>query len=241
MARLTDYAGFGLALLGLGGATAAQAQAQAQAQAAPFAVAQASDASLGCSELALEMVKAANVMASAAASATAQAAAAGTTSQQAANLAAAGAAALNNADPAQGANQLAAAINQAQLNGQLASLQAQAARAGINGGTANAAIGGLAALAAAANTPGGATEAAKQAAINEATNRLASAVPGGALVGQLMGGFFKKKPKPQVAAQPVPQTAALAPAGGAGSAALVQMAQQRVNFLQSLSASKSCK
>lgn len=206
-----------IALIGLTASMAAQAQ---EAREPAFAVAQASDTTLGCTGLAMEMVKTANFVAANA-----------TTSMPAAPSTAAAPAQMENAQ----VNGLAQAINQAQLNNQLGALQVQAARAGINPGTSGAAIGGLALLVGAASSPGGAAEGAKQAAASFASQKLASSVPGGALVGSLVGGLFGKKKK---AIAPI--TAPPAATGPAPSQ-LVQLGQQRMAFLQSLSASKSCK
>lgn len=208
------------ALLALAAATTVQAQVAMPTAAPIFAVAQASDTTLTCGQLAMEMVKTANVVASAATQATLAAATPPTVAPAQADMSA--------------ANALAGAINQAQLNNQLANLQMQAARAGINPGTSGAAIGGLAALAGAAASGQGAAEGAKQAAMGFAQQKLAGSIPGGALIGSLMGGMFGKKKKA------VAMPNALIAATPAPSAQLVQLGQQRMAFLQSLSTSKSC-
>jgi hypothetical protein len=207
-----------IALLALITAPVAGAQVSAPAAAPAFAVAQASDTALTCGQLAMEIMKTANMVAS---SATAAAAPAPVQSASATEV--------------PGANALANAINQAQLNNQLGNLQLQAARAGINPGTSSAAIGGLAALAAAASSGEGAAEGAKQAAANMASKKLAQVVPGGALIGGLVGGMFGKKKKAKAAAAAAAAETNAAPAGQ-----MVQLGQQRMAFLQSLSVSKSC-
>jgi hypothetical protein len=201
-----------IALLALISATSAGAQVSGSA----FAVAQASDTTLTCGQLAMEIMKTANIVAASATSVSAPVTVAST----------------DATNPA-GMNALAGAINQAQLNNQLGNLQLQAARAGINPGTSGAAIGGLAALAAVASSGEGATEGAKQAVANMASQKLGQVVPGGALIGGLVGGLFGKKKKAKVAL--VEPTAFVAPAGQ-----MVQLGQQRMAFLQSLSVSKSC-
>ena len=215
MSRLFHKISGSIVLIDLTASMPTQAQ---EAREPAFAVAQASDTTLGCMALAREMVKTANLVA---ATATTTAPAPLTTA----------AAPAENA----GVNALARAVNQAQLNNQLGNLQLQAARAGINPATSGAAIGGLALLAGAASSQDGAAEGAKQAAAGFVSQKLAASMPGGALVGGLVGGFFGKKKKAVVAAA-IP-VAAAAPA----SNQLVQLGQQRLAFLQSLSASKSCK
>lgn len=226
-----------IALIAIIAAAPLQAQTAIAPTAAPaFAVAQASDTTLTCMQLAGEMVTSANMVAAASTKAgTAQSAALAHAQAQVQAQAQAQAQAAATADNRNN-NAMAQAINQAQLNNQLGNLQVQAARAGINPGTSGAAIGGLAVLASAVSTPGGAAEGAKQAATGFATQQLASRIPGGAMLGGLVGGMFGKKKK----APPV-EAAAPAPAPVADqSAQLVQLGQQRMTFLQSLSASKNC-
>jgi hypothetical protein len=203
-----------IALLALVSATSVGAQVSGPVAQPAFAVAQASDTTLTCGQLAMEIMKTANMVASSATAAPAPIPSSG------------------SGDTA-GTNALASAINQAQLNNQLGNLQLQAARAGIKPGTSSAAIGGLAALAGAARSGEGVAEGAKQAATNMASQNLAKAIPGGALLGGLAGGLFGKKKKAKAEA-----AAIAAPAASSGQ--MVQLGQQRMAFLQSLSVSKSC-
>ncbi len=205
-----------IALLALISAPTAGAQVSTPAAEPAFAVAKASDTTLTCGQLAMEIMKTANLVA---ASATSVAPSAPAPTAAAVDV--------------PGANALASAINQAQLNNQLGNLQLQAARAGINPGTSSAAIGGLAALAAAASSGEGAAEGAKQAAANMASQKLAQVVPGGALIGGLVGGLFGKKKKAKAVAVVADPNAV--PVGQ-----MMQLGQQRMAFLQSLSVSKSC-
>ncbi len=185
----------------------------AYADALPFSVAQASDTSLTCSQLAMETVKVANMMATAA-----------TQSQmpQAAAYA-------NNANTR--VNVIDAAVRQAQLNGQLANIQAQAAQAGMSAGTTNAAMG-LVTMASALKSGEGGKDAAMQTAADFATSQLAARIPGGALVGGLVSGLFAHKKKVQPVAD---QSTATQP-----NIQLMQLGQQRMAFLQSLSSGRNC-
>ncbi len=180
----------------------------------PFAVAQASDTSLTCNQLAMETVKVANMVAAAA------------RQPQATQAAPVNSAADN------GVNAYNNAVQQVQLNNRLAVIQAQAAQAGVSSGTTNAAVGGALALAAAMKSGEGAQDAAVQTAADFASQQLAARIPGGALVGGLVSGLFSHKKK----AAPVADTSASTQA----SNQLMQLGQQRMTFLQSLSVSKKC-
>ncbi len=179
----------------------------------PFAVAQASDTSLTCNQLAMETVKVANMVAAAA------------------RQPQASAAPVNNAAD-NGVNAYNNAVQQVQLNNRLAVIQAQAAQAGVSSGTTNAAVGGALALAAAMKSGQGGQDAAVQTAADFATQQLAARIPGGALVGGLVSGLFSHKKK----AAPVADTSASTQA----SNQLMQLGQQRMTFLQSLSSGKNC-
>lgn len=197
-------------LIGLVAMTAVGAQAQVAAPA--FQVAQASDATLTCSGLAMEMSRAAGLMA---------------TSAQAAGAAPAVAAApaAPQGDPTM------AAYNQAVLQQNMGQLALQAQRAGM-GSEAGAAIGALGLLGTAANARA-AGQSMGEAASGVAMSQIASRVPGGAMVAGLMGGMFKKKPK-------VDAAAVQAAAAREQATAMLPLVQQRMGFLQGLMAQKAC-
>lgn len=185
----------------------------AQADALPFAVAQASDTSLTCTQLAMETVKVANMVAAAARQ---------PQTPQTINV---------NSNADNGVSAFNSAVRQAQLNGQLANIQAQAAQAGMSAGSTSAAMGAATMISALKSGEGG-KDAAMQTAADFATSQLAARIPGGALVGGLVSGFFSHKKK----AQPVADQAV----GTQASDQLIQLGQQRMTFLQSLSTSKKC-
>ncbi len=184
---------------------------------------QPGDLELSCPALAMEMAKAAQLVAQAPAAA----ATAPTAGQVTPPAALAGLAnALGGTDRLV---QVGQAYQQQQNAQQLANLQALAARGGVNAGAASAAIGGLAAMQQVAANGGNVGDAARAVAADTVANQLASRIPGGKLIGGIMGGMFKKKPKPVAAA--------VAPA----PAVQTNDARARLNFLTAIMQAKSCK
>ncbi|QNE32995.1 hypothetical protein F1C10_14410 [Sphingomonas sp. NBWT7] len=188
-------------------APAASAQQAVSATPAPVLTAQ-DDASMGCSALGVEMARAAQQFA------TAQAPTALTTTPVYTAV-------LSPLDEAGRAYQ-------AQQNAQqLGNVQALAARGGVSRGAATAAIGSVAALQQVAANGGNVQDAASSVAGDMVGNQLAKNIPGGKLIGGMMGGLFKKKKPAPVAA------VAAAPAGSA--------AQARLTYLGALYQAKGCK
>jgi hypothetical protein len=178
------------------------------------------DMDLTCPGLAMEMARAAQAMGQAPAAPVAPAAQATAPAALAGMASAIGTSQLE---------QVGRAYQQAQNAQQLANMQVLAARGGVSRGTATAAIGGLAALQQVAANGGNAGEAARSVAADAVTSQLASRIPGGALIGGVLGGMFKKKPKP-VAVVAAP--AAVVADGGA---------RERLAFLGAIMQAKSCK
>lgn len=212
--------------IGVFGALVITPVAEAQQVATPLPApavsgpAQPGDLDLSCSALAVEMGKAAQLMAQATAVVAPAGAATPVPSGALANLASA----VGGTDKLE---QIGRAYQQQQNAQQLANLQMLAARGGVNRGAATAAIGGLAALQQVAANGGNAGDAARSVASDTVSNELAKRIPGGKMLGGLMGGMFKKKPKPvAIAAAPVPAA---------------NLAQARMAFLGSLLTARQCK
>ena len=195
---------------------------------APIAIAQVpesgpsqpGDLELGCSSLALEMSKSAQLLGSPQSVPT-----------ETAKIGSGGiAGALGSAVGTSGLEAVGKAYQQQQNAQQLGNLQVLAARGGISPGTAGAAIGGLAALQQVAGNGGNVQDAARSVIADRASAELASRIPGGALIGGLMGGFMKKKPKPVA-------LAAAAPLITSASSS----AQARLMFLSGLVGARGCK
>ena len=196
---------------------------------APIAAAQdasgpsrAGDLELSCPALAVEMGKAAQLLAAAKPAASTEAPGTAETSGALGTLA-------SKVGGTDKLEQLGRAYQQQQNAQELANLQVLAARGGVGRGTATAAIGGIAALRQMAVNGGNVQDAASAAAGDAVGNALASRIPGGKMVGSLMGGMFKKKSK----VVPVAVTAAVAPVDNG--------AQARLTFLSGIVAAKGCK
>ncbi len=196
---------------------------------APIAAAQdvsstsrAGDLELSCPALAVEMGKAAQLLATATPAAPTEATATAAPSGALGSLASA----VGGTDKLE---QIGRAYQQQQNAQELANLQVLAARGGVGRGTATAAIGGIAALQQVAANGGNVQDAARAAAGDAVSNALTSRIPGGKMFGGLMGGMFKKKPK----LVPITATAAQVPVNNG--------AQARLTFLSGIVAAKGCK
>ncbi|MES2339118.1 MAG: hypothetical protein V4537_13565 [Pseudomonadota bacterium] len=205
--------------LGMIGALVA-APVTAQQPVAP-GPARTGDMELTCPGLAMEMGKAAQMVAQAPAPA----------ATPAPSTPPAALAGLASAVGTSQLEQVGRAYQQAQNAQQLANLQVLAARGGVNRGTATAAIGGLAALQQVAANGGNVQDAARSVATDAVTNQLAARIPGGKLIGGMLGGMFKKKPKPVAAA------AAAAPVPAPENTG----ARERLAFLGAIMQAKGCK